>query len=195
MSRQRWLVLVSQKRSLRHCCPSKLLAYRSVVVPVMEMYTIKRGIFLGSTAPLIPLLILALYISFACNIVCFLSFFSSLFPYLCFLWEYTHSVSRPEVARGDQTWAFLVVLAYFKLQYFVLLMHDCLCSVSLGLVYILWLFLISLTLVKQSFYAGYPVMSIFVAMRGLTLGIGRWSASASESGSPLMGRTDLRCRP
>ena len=136
MSRQRWLVLVSQKRSLRHCCPSKLLAYRSVVVPVMEMYTIKRGIFLGSTAPLIPLLILALYISFACNIVCFLSFFSSLFPYLCFLWEYTHSVSRPEVARGDQTWAFLVVLAYFKLQYFVLLMHDCLCSVSLGLVYI-----------------------------------------------------------
>jgi len=27
------------------------------------------------------------------------------------------------------------------------------------------------------------------------LGIGRWSASASESGSPLMGRTDLRCRP
>jgi len=29
----------------------------------------------------------------------------------------------------------------------------------------------------------------------LPLGIGRWSASASESGSPLMGRTDLRCRP
>jgi len=27
------------------------------------------------------------------------------------------------------------------------------------------------------------------------LGIGRWSASASENGSPLMGRTDLCFRP
>jgi len=96
---------------------------------------------LGHTMPLIHLLILTLYIvclftSYASPLILF--FYTFFLTYI-FLWD----GPRPEVVKGDQTWAFLVVLFCF----IVFLCFWCvcvyLCSVSLGLMYILWFMVIS----------------------------------------------------
>jgi len=81
----------------------------------------------GRNAPLIHLLISALYIYcllvyLASPTYSLTSFFFTYFSWLIYfftyliLWEYARSVSRPKVVRGDQAWA-LVVSAYFELPY------------------------------------------------------------------------------
>jgi len=48
-----------------------------------------------------------------------------------------HSVSRPVVVRGDQTWAFFSCFSLFcAIVFFAFLMHDYLCSINPGLLYI-----------------------------------------------------------
>jgi len=72
----------------------------------------------GSTATLIHLLISAPYIYIVYLFTTYASpflLFSSLFLIYLSLWGQTHSVSRPEVVRGNQTWAILVVLVYFMI--------------------------------------------------------------------------------
>jgi len=46
------------------------------------------------------------------RILLHLSFFLHFFFTYLFLWEQTHSVSRPVVLRGDQTWAFSAVCGH-----------------------------------------------------------------------------------
>ena len=114
-------------------------------------------------------------------VVCFPTYpcFFTLFLTYLFLWEKPASVSRLEVVRGDQTWVILVVLVSFMYSIFVFLMHDYLCSVSIGILYIFvvisfgfWLwspYVIGQTIIFSScFFLSFFLLSSFFSSPNLS---------------------------
>jgi len=95
----------------------------------------------GSTAPLIHLLISALYIyiyHLLVYIICFpLILFSSLFPYLSFPLRILPLCFQAGGHKRRPKLGFFGCFSLFYLIVFVFLIHDWLCSVSLGLLSII----------------------------------------------------------